>query len=157
MPLRLESREPFAGGLSRPRRGLRPKIQRRIRAISTTPEGQQFFRRLTVGRGDAEPALLRADGTYWATGHQLRRIQEACLRARINPPCTFHDLRNTYGSLLAMRGVSLQVIAEVLGHADTRMTSRHYAHLLPSYVANTIRTKLPTFGTEVSDNVAVLR
>ena len=84
-------------------------------------------------------------------------MREACLRARIDPACTFHDLRNTYGSLLAMRGVSLQVIAEALGHADTRMTSRHYAHLLPSYVASTIRTKLPTFGTEDSGNVAALR
>jgi integrase len=81
----------------------------------------------------------------------------ACLRAKIDPPCTFHDLRNTYGALLAMRGVSLQVIADALGHADTRITSRHYAHLSPSYVADTIRTKLPVFGANDSDNVAALR
>jgi hypothetical protein len=31
------------------------------------------------------------------------------------------------------------VIAEQLGHADTRMTEKHYAHLAPSYVADTIR------------------
>jgi integrase len=55
-----------------------------------------------------------------------------------------------------MRGVSLQVIAEALGHADTRMTSRHYAHLVPSYVADTIRAKLPAFGVEERDNVAAL-
>jgi integrase len=55
-----------------------------------------------------------------------------------------------------MRGVSLQVIAEALGHADTRMTSRHYAHLVPSYVADTIRAKLPAFGVEERDNVAAI-
>jgi hypothetical protein len=31
-----------------------------------------------------------------------------------------------------------QRIAEQLGHADTRMTEKHYAHLAPSYVADTI-------------------
>jgi integrase len=38
------------------------------------------------------------------------------------------------GSTLAMRRVPLGVIAEQLGHADTRMTEKHYAHLAPSYV-----------------------
>ena len=127
------------------------------RHVPLTQEGQQFFQRLTVGRRGIETVFLRAGGARWGTGHQFRRIRAACLRARIDPPCTFHDLRNTYGALLAMRGVSLQVIANVLGHADTRMTSRHYAHLSPSYVADTIRTKLPAFGAENSDNVAVLR
>ncbi len=38
------------------------------------------------------------------------------------------------------------VIAEQLGHADTRMTEKHYAHLAPSYVAETIRAHFPTLG-----------
>jgi hypothetical protein len=33
-----------------------------------------------------------------------------------------------------------------LGHADTRMTEKHYAHLAPSYVADTIRAHFPTLG-----------
>jgi len=40
----------------------------------------------------------------------------------------------------------LGVIAEQLGHADTRMTEKHYAHLAPSYVADTIRAHFPTLG-----------
>ena len=32
------------------------------------------------------------------------------------------------------------------GHADTRMTERHYAHLSPSYVADTIRASLASFS-----------
>ena len=38
------------------------------------------------------------------------------------------------------------VIAQQLGHADTRMTEKHYAHLAPSYVADTIRAHFPTLG-----------
>jgi len=45
-----------------------------------------------------------------------------------------------------MRGVPMGVIAAQLGHQDTRMTEKHYAHLAPSYVANTIRAHLPILG-----------
>jgi integrase len=37
-------------------------------------------------------------------------------------------------------------IAAQLGHADTRMTERHYAHLTPDYVAQTIRANFPELG-----------
>jgi hypothetical protein len=36
-----------------------------------------------------------------------------------------------------MRGVPMGVIAAQLGHRYTRMTEKHYAHLAPSYVAET--------------------
>jgi hypothetical protein len=52
-----------------------------------------------------------------------------------------------------MRGVPMGVIAEQLGHADTRMTEKHYAHLAPSYVAQTIRAHFPTLG--IANDVAV--
>jgi integrase len=61
--------------------------------------------------------------------------------------------RHTHGSTLAMRGVPMGVIAEQLGHAETRMTEKHYAHLAPSYVAQTIRAHFPTLG--IANDVAV--
>ena len=48
----------------------------------------------------------------------------------------------------------MPVIAKQLGHADTRMTERHYAHLSPSYIAETIRAKFPTLGIVEPSNVA---
>lgn len=42
----------------------------------------------------------------------------------------FHTLRHTYASWLALDGVPLLMIAELLGHATTAMTQR-YAHLCP--------------------------
>jgi integrase len=71
---------------------------------------------------------------------------DACNRAKIKPAVFFHVLRHTHGSTLAMRGVPMGVIAKQLGHADTRMTEKHYAHLAPSYVAETIRAHFPTLG-----------
>jgi integrase len=62
------------------------------------------------------------------------------------PAISFHVLRHTYASQLAMQRVPLQVIAEQLGHADTRITQKHYAHLSQSYVADVIRTASPALG-----------
>ena len=45
-----------------------------------------------------------------------------------------------------MNGVPMGVIAVQLGHADTRMTEKHYVHLAPSYVAQTIRDNFPRLG-----------
>ena len=47
-------------------------------------------------------------------------------------------------------------IARQLGHADTRMTERHYAHLSPSYVADAIRAGFPSLGIVVESNIVGL-
>ena len=75
---------------------------------------------------------------------------------RTHPPATAHVTRHTYGAQLAHEGVSLQVIAEAMGHSSTELTRKHYAHLLPSYVAKTIRDALPEYGFD-SDNVTAIR
>ena len=48
-----------------------------------------------------------------------------------------------------MHRVPLQVIAAALGHADTRITERHCAHRLPSYVADQIRANLARLGIDI--------
>jgi integrase len=58
----------------------------------------------------------------------------ACRRAEIpyglkTPDgVTFHTLRHTFGSWLAMRGIPIKTIQELMGHKDISMTMR-YAHL----------------------------
>ena len=51
----------------------------------------------------------------------------------------------------------MAVIARQLGHADTRMTEKHYAHLAPSYVAQTIRANFPVLGLTDAADVIPLR
>ncbi len=40
----------------------------------------------------------------------------------------FHDLRHSFASALAVAGVPLQAVGEILGHRTSSMTQR-YAHL----------------------------
>ena len=82
-------------------------------------------------------------------------MPEASSNAKIKPAVSFHVLRHTHGSTLAMRGVPMGVIAEQLGHADTRMTEKHYA--TASYVADTIRSHFPTLGISGVDDVVAMK
>lgn len=125
------------------------------RFVPLNDEGKILFDRLAAGRTQGDIMFRHADGTAWGHSHQIRRMVDACQRANIQPRVTFHDLRNTYGALLAMQGVSMKVIAELLGHSDTRITEKHYAHLQDSYVAETLRKHLPNFGVE-RDNVTAI-
>ena len=88
--------------------------------------------------------------------YQLRPMLTACKAANIEPRASFHILRHTYGSSLTMNRVPLQVIAAALGHADTRITERHYAHLLPSFVADQIGANLPRLGIDI-ENIRQLK
>ncbi|MBL26622.1 MAG: integrase [Rhodospirillaceae bacterium] len=128
------------------------------RHVVLTSEARAFFERVTAGQPSEALIFRRDDGEAWSTAHQVRPIREACKAAKINPPAGFHILRHTHASVLAMKGTPMAVIAAQLGHSDSRMAERHYAHLSPSYVADTIRANLPAFGFDGSDeNIVALK
>jgi integrase len=129
----------------------------KIRHVVLTDEAKACFAVWTKGRGPLENVFLRADGDVWGTSHQQRPMDEASERAEISPAVNFHMLRHTHGSLLAMSGVPMGVVAAQLGHADTRMTEKHYAHLAPSYVVQAIRANFPLLGLTDGADVIPLR
>jgi integrase len=116
------------------------------RHIVLADEGIALFQRLTAGRPPAELILRKPNGIRWGRANQFRPMVEACERATIDPSIGFHGLRHTWASHAVMNGAPLMVVAAQLGHADTRMCERHYAHLAQSYVAEAIRKAAPRFG-----------
>ncbi|MEJ0070733.1 MAG: tyrosine-type recombinase/integrase, partial [Pseudomonadota bacterium] len=125
----------------------------RPRHVWLGEDGAEFFANATAGRAADALIFSRADGDPWAKSHQCRPMREASRRAKITPAVSFHILRHTYGSMLAQRGVVLQVIAQNMGHADTRMTERHYAHLSASHVADVFARRCPRLNLPSSGNV----
>jgi integrase len=115
------------------------------RHVALSGEGSQFFRQQRAGKNSGDSLLGKANGTKWCTSDQQRRMIAACKDAEIEP-ITFHGLRHTYASRLAMRSVPLVVIAAQLGHADVRMVEKHYGHLAPNYVADTVRAAFTEMG-----------
>ncbi len=127
------------------------------RHVHLTDEGAEFFRPLIAGRARSALVLTRADGLAWGKSHQHRPLQLACAAARITPTISFHILRHTYASRLARAGVSMLAIASQLGHADTRITVQHYAHLQPDHVAQAVRAGFPSMGLHRPSNVQTMK
>lgn len=126
------------------------------RHVHLTDEGIELLRSLTAGRGGKERVLRRDAGEgaqVWGRNHQARPLREACTRARIEPAIGFHVLRHTFASHMVMAGAPLLVVAQALGHADTRMVEKHYGHLAPSYLRETIRSKALRLGDGEPTNV----
>ena len=115
------------------------------RAVYLESEGVNLMNHATVGKRPADLIFPRPDGKRWGASQQARPLAAACLAANLEST-GFHDLRRTYGARMALSGVPMAVIAEALGHADERITRRHYAHLSKSYVADTVRAAVGGLG-----------
>ena len=61
-----------------------------------------------------------------------KKLKRKCRKYEVKP-IRFHDLRHTFASCLAMAGLDLMVIKELMRHKSYSMTLR-YAHLHPNHL-----------------------
>jgi integrase len=91
--------------------------------------------------GSGRVMVLAKGGHGYGEGHALQTPREwfasACQLAGLSD-FRWHDLRHTFASRLAMAGVSLRDVQELMGHKTIAMTCR-YAHLAPSHQLAAIR------------------
>jgi integrase len=128
----------------------------KARRVPLTEEGKALFAALAAGKLEDELLITKANGSAWGKSEQSRRIKDACGVAQIRPPISFQALRHSYASMLVEAGTPLAFVADALGHTDTRMVEKHYAHLAPNYVHDAIRANLPQFGVNPSPKVQKL-
>jgi integrase len=123
----------------------------KARHVHLDPESCRFFKEICARRSSSEIMLLRDGGTAWQKDDQKKAMKRACAQAEIKK-LGFHQLRHSAASRWLMLGVSLQVVAEQLGHADLRMVSKHYSHIADSHVRETFRA-LPGAGLDEAAKV----
>jgi integrase len=107
--------------------------------VYLSASGVKFFERITQGRPRRAPMFPHPDGGRWGKSKQTRPMKAALDAARIDTPLSFHGLRHTYASQAVMAGVPLVVVAQNLGHTDTRMVEKHYGHLAKSWVRDQVQ------------------
>jgi len=118
----------------------------RQRYVHLDPEATRFFREVCTNRDPGEAIFLRESGDPWAKDSQKKPMQRTCSVAKIKR-FGFHQLRHTAASRWITLGVSLKVVAEQLGHVDTKMVERYYGHLASGHIAQTFRA-LPGVGLD---------
>lgn len=135
------------------------------RHVVLTDEGKGFFASLCTGKGgsvllftrDQVQRSTREDaGLDWASSDQVPYMARACKSAKVEA-LGFHELRHTYASHLVNRGVPLAYVAAQLGHSSTRMVEKHYGHLAPSALAESIRKNVPTLGITEASTVQAMK
>ncbi|MGB4108045.1 MAG: tyrosine-type recombinase/integrase [Alphaproteobacteria bacterium] len=136
---------------------VRPSKNGKARHITLTAEAAQFFTQACLGKDANDLIFARADGSAWGRSYQQRPFTQAVRNANITKDVNFHSLRHTHASQLAMAGVEMLIIARQLGHSDTRMVEKHYAHLAPHYVTERIRDRFPALGINLTSNVMTLK
>jgi integrase len=90
----------------------------------------QDHERTLIGTGykDDDLVFARPDGSLVNPRSFGNRVIELATRAKVTP-ITAHCLRDTHASLLAKKGVPLEVVSKRLGHADIRITAERYLHV----------------------------
>jgi integrase len=79
-----------------------------------------------------DPSLVFPNdrGQIRRSGSVRRTLKRLLKKAGLPATVRFHDLRHTAGTLALRQGMTLHTVSKILGHADSAMTLRRYAHVL---------------------------
>ena len=103
--------------------------------VRTVPLTRDAIAALQTVKADRE-IVFHAKGKVLTRGLTKWPLWRACEGAQLER-LQWHALRHSFASHLAMRGVAMRVIMELLGHSTMAMTLR-YAHLSPSSLTDAV-------------------
>jgi len=118
------------------------------RALRDAPGKDTLFEPWGNARRDIIRACERAQRKMIGAAarrpwEELSKTEQAEWLAKIPfPKVTWNDLRRTFASLLRQRGVRVDDLADLLGHADTKMARMVYGQDTPERLATAVQRRL---------------
>lgn len=106
----------------------------RYRALYLDPDAIHHFRKYLNSRTDNNPAIfVSSKKPHQALSTCAIRgiVKEVAQRAGITSRAYPHKMRKTLGMELKNKGVDIGTIQEIMGHADSKVTSLYYAQSTP--------------------------
>jgi integrase len=101
------------------------------RTVPLTEDSLKALIRMSKSKAGDAYVFTPEDGQIG--GKRFREVlRAACERAKINPPITPHNLRDTAASLAIQAGASIKTLQAMLGHASATMTLDRYASSFPA-------------------------
>jgi integrase len=136
----------FIRVINRPDEGFQTKNYRN-RTVGLHPDlGKMLFwwkstsaARVRIHKESRSQFIVTYKGDQIASAE--RALRSAYKKAGLSSERPFHTLRHSFGSYLAMEGVSLYEIAKLMGHTFEQVTQL-YAHLQPEYLHKQV-AKIP--------------
>ena len=122
--------------------GLPAAAVQALRALSDSQAGE----RLAAGEGWQDTGLVFTThhGAALDAGNVRKMFKRVCDEAGIGNSWTPRELRTSFVSLMSHRGVSIEEIARLVGHASTRTTEIVYRRELRPVI---------TTGAEIMDQL----
>jgi integrase len=118
---------------------------------ATSKSGKQYYAPLnnlaydTLTRWNKQSKHTAASNLVFPsskTGKKMgdcRSSWEALMKKAEIENFRWHDMRHDFASQLVMKGIDLNTVRELMGHADLKMTLR-YAHLAPEMKMRAVET-----------------
>lgn len=107
----------------------------RPRVIPMHPLVKKIFESLRQGQEEQEYIFKTRNGKpidSYIRAEILRYANKAGIHASVKM------LRSTFASNLVMKGVDIYTVSKLLGHHDVKITEKHYAHLTPNFLNESI-------------------
>ena len=83
----------------------------------------------------------------------IRLFRRAVSTAGLPSAFVFHGLRHTYASDLVRQGVSIDIVAKQLGHANSLTVSNTYGHFAEQFREEQIRRRFSPLSREQRDEM----
>ncbi|GGO30334.1 tyrosine-type recombinase/integrase [Deinococcus humi] len=120
-------------------------------AFSRVLQRGPYSRRLErPGNGEGDFVFTRPDGAPPNPDSLRKLFLTLCDKAGVRT-ITIHGLRHTYVTLMADQGMSIDIVAKLVGHQNSAITRDVYRHLFEGKLEQAVRAMPALFKNGVGD------